>query len=129
MSKKSKCIFMFLLALFLQCTLAGQCEQSLNAREFVPQAVWTSAETTAGHDASLMIDGSIATFAQILDDTRTGKNEKTLPSKGSTPVTALIVFDLGPGRGGFAGYGRRGGNRKPDFGVCLYAGAAPASRR
>ena len=67
----------------------------LHAGEIRPISVWTSAETTAEHDAARMIDGSLATFAQILDESRTGKNEKTLPPNGSSPVTARIVFDLG----------------------------------
>ncbi len=67
----------------------------LRAAELVPHAVWTSAETTKDHAAANMIDGSIATWSQVLDDTRTGTKKNVLPSGGSTPVTAIIVFDLG----------------------------------
>ena len=64
--------------------------------EYQPVAVWseticTSEETSVGK----MIDGNPATFADLLDDTLTGKSEKTVPAHGAQPVTGSFVLDLG----------------------------------
>jgi len=78
----------FIFALFLTASV-------LYAEEFRPVSVWTSAETTPEHGAALMIDGNLATYAELLDDSRTGGDEKTLPPKGHSPVTSVFVLDLG----------------------------------
>lgn len=66
--------------------------------EFRPVNVWTDAETVPGHDAAKMADGDFGTYAELLDDTRTGGNAETLPPNGSGPVTALFVLDFGKNR-------------------------------
>ena len=68
------------------------------AGEYRPTAVWSAAETLPDHPASAMIDGDLATFGAVLDDSRTGNSAQTLPPGGSTPVTMTLVFDLGESR-------------------------------
>lgn len=68
------------------------------AKEYTPVGVWTSAETLENHPVEALIDGDLATFGCLLDDSRTGGNVGTLPPNGSTPVTMTLVFDLGESR-------------------------------
>ncbi|HNX34824.1 MAG TPA: hypothetical protein PKM57_09375 [Kiritimatiellia bacterium] len=65
------------------------------AEEFRPASVYVGGETAAEHPAVLMADGNPDTYAELLDDTRSGQDEKTLPPFGSAPVTAAFVVDLG----------------------------------
>lgn len=69
------------------------------ADEYRPVSVWSGAETLAGFPLEALIDGDPATFSCVLDDSRTGRSDKTLPGNGSTPVTMTIIFDLGQIRG------------------------------
>lgn len=64
------------------------------AEEFRPTGVFVPGETAGGHPAGMMLDGNPDTFAELLDDTRGGKNEKTLPPRGDAPVTASFVLDI-----------------------------------
>jgi hypothetical protein len=45
--------------------------------------------------AERLLDGDLATFCCLLDDTPTGSADTTVPARGSAPVTGHIVFDLG----------------------------------
>ena len=68
------------------------------ADEFRPTGIYVRGETAQGHPAGLMLDGNPDTFAELLDDTRGGKDAKTLPPLGDAPVTASFVLDLGQPR-------------------------------
>ena len=98
MQIKTGCInsvlFMFWAVLFIGLQGEGSFS-SLRAEEILPASVWTSAETTENHSIDKMIDGTLTTWSQILDDSRNGAKKTVLPPNGSTPVTALLVFDLG----------------------------------
>jgi len=65
------------------------------AEEWRPVAVSVSGETTPSQGAEAMIDGDLSTWASLLDDTRGGKDSKTLPPNGDSPVTATFVLDAG----------------------------------
>ncbi|OGV64055.1 MAG: hypothetical protein A2283_05090 [Lentisphaerae bacterium RIFOXYA12_FULL_48_11] len=65
------------------------------AEEIHPISVYTLVETTNGHPIEMMLDGNPDTFAELLDDTREGKDTNTLPPCGGRPVTALFVLDMG----------------------------------
>lgn len=65
------------------------------AEETRPTGVYVSGETAAEHPAGMMADGNPDTFAELLDDTREGKDAKTLPANGGAPVTASFVLDMG----------------------------------
>ncbi|HNX04429.1 MAG TPA: hypothetical protein PKI32_02955, partial [Opitutales bacterium] len=65
------------------------------AGEFRPASVCVSGETAKEHPAEMMMDGNSDTFAELLDDTREGRDEKTLPPFGGAPVTASFVLDMG----------------------------------
>jgi hypothetical protein len=65
------------------------------AEEIRPTAVCVLGETAPEHPARLMVDGNRHTFTELLDDTRGGNREKTLPPRGNAPVTASFVLDLG----------------------------------
>lgn len=68
----------------------------LLGEEIRPVEVWTSAEVL-GPEFSIknMIDGDLATCAALLDDSRTGKSEQTIPRYGANPTTCTFVLDLG----------------------------------
>jgi hypothetical protein len=68
------------------------------AEEIRPTGVRVLGETAYGHPAGMMLDGNPDTFAELLDDTRGGKNAKTIPPLGDAPVTASFVLDLGHAR-------------------------------
>ncbi|MDO4857276.1 MAG: 4Fe-4S dicluster domain-containing protein [Thermoguttaceae bacterium] len=72
---------------------------SLSASEFRPASIWTPCEC-ASEETSIekMADGNLATYADLLDDTRTGTKDSTVPPKGSAPVTCSFVLDLGETR-------------------------------
>jgi len=75
----------------------------LAAAEFRPTAVWTDAECYTNppgkYAVGRMIDGDLDTYACLLDDTRTGKDDKNVwPRKAAPPVTATFVLDLGAER-------------------------------
>ncbi|MDR2116548.1 MAG: hypothetical protein LBP87_09215, partial [Planctomycetaceae bacterium] len=64
--------------------------------EFRPIAVWTANEVHSPEFAvEKMIDDNLATYACLLDDTRTGTRENTNPAFAEEPITARFVFDLG----------------------------------
>ncbi|HPA17839.1 MAG TPA: hypothetical protein PLU30_08820 [Verrucomicrobiae bacterium] len=75
---------------------------SLVAAEFRPVAVWTDAESFSKppgkYAVGRMIDGDLATYACLLDDTRTGKDTRVCPPLAAPPVTATFVLDLGAER-------------------------------
>ena len=66
--------------------------------EYRPVSVYTSAETWPGHEIAKIHDGLLSTTACLLDDSRTGKEPKTIPANGSAPVTGTFVLDLGESR-------------------------------
>ncbi len=68
------------------------------AEEIRPTGVCVLGEAAAGHPAEMMLDGNRDTFAELLDDTRGGKDPKTLPPFGDAPVTASFVLDIGRAR-------------------------------
>lgn len=75
----------------------------LIAAEFRPVAVWTDADCYTNppgkYAAARMIDGDLGTYACLLDDTRTGRDDKNVwPPKAAPPVTATFVLDLGAER-------------------------------
>jgi len=70
----------------------------VSAAEYRPASVWTSAETLPEHEVAKLCDGSLATYASFLDDSRTGKSEQTVPPNGESPVTATFVLDFGEAR-------------------------------
>jgi hypothetical protein len=75
----------------------------LAAAEFRPVAVWTEAECFSNppgkYAVERMVDGDLGTYACLLDDTRTGKDDKNVwPRKAAPPVTATFVLDLGAER-------------------------------
>ena len=45
--------------------------------------------------ADAMIDGSLSSFACLVDDTLTGASTATVPDYAAAPVTGHVVFDLG----------------------------------
>ena len=90
--KYFRCCFMFYVLCFMAVVSACW------GGEYRPVNVWSAAETLPGYPLSSMIDGDLATFSCVLDDSRTGNSDHTLPRKGSTPVTMSIVFDLGQTR-------------------------------
>ena len=49
----------------------------------------------AQYAAQSAIDGDLATFCCLLDDTLAGKNASTIPADASAPVTGHMIFDLG----------------------------------
>lgn len=63
------------------------------------QAFPLGAKNGAGPDpryvAAQAIDGNLATFCCLLDDSAGGNSTTTIPAKASEPVTGHIVFDLG----------------------------------
>ena len=65
--------------------------------DIAPRAIWSPTPTQPSGQLSLemLIDGDLGTMCCFLDDTLTGKDEKTLPSKGGPPVTARFVLDFG----------------------------------
>lgn len=75
---------------------------SLQAAEFRPVAVWTDADCypkpPGKYAAERMIDADLASYACLLDDTRTGNNAHVYPPKAAPPVTATFVLDLGETR-------------------------------
>lgn len=74
----------------------------LSAAEFRPVNLWTDAEwypnPPGRYAPERMIDGDLGTYACLLDDTRTGKDERVYPPKAAPPVTATFVLDLGAER-------------------------------
>ncbi|MDZ7619857.1 MAG: hypothetical protein U1E05_22895, partial [Patescibacteria group bacterium] len=74
----------------------------LSAAEFRPVAVWTDAQCYPNppgkYAAEKMIDGDLASYACLLDDTCTGTDTKVYPPKAAPPVTATFVLDLGEQR-------------------------------
>lgn len=68
------------------------------AEEWTPAAVWVKGGATPKNGAMMMVDGNRATFAELPDDSLTGKDAKTFPSLGAAPITATFVLDLGVAR-------------------------------
>ena len=60
-----------------------------------PAVVGADGKATTVYTAEMMLDGDPATFACLLDDSRTGSDPNARPPNGSLPVTGQIVFDLG----------------------------------
>lgn len=73
----------------------------LQAEEFRPINITSNAETFSRCEPSdryslqKMYDGDAGTYACILDDTRTGKNENVCPPNAAAPVTCSFVLDFG----------------------------------
>ncbi|MDR0336002.1 MAG: hypothetical protein LBI18_02830 [Planctomycetaceae bacterium] len=67
-----------------------------NELEFRPVAVWTANEVHSPEYAvDKMIDDNPATYACLLDDTRTGTRKNTVPAFAEEPITARFILDLG----------------------------------
>lgn len=84
------------------CLTLALSASPLAAAEFRPTAVWTSADCYPNppgkYAAERMIDGDLASYACLLDDSRTGKSTTVYPPQAAPPVTATFVLDLGEER-------------------------------
>lgn len=65
--------------------------------DITPTAVWSPTPTHPAGQPTLnnLIDGNWATVCCFLDDSPAGKDPKTLPPYGDSPVTSRFVLDLG----------------------------------
>ena len=50
---------------------------------------------SAAYAAERAIDGDLATFCCLLDDSLTGTSDQTIPPRAAAPVTGYMIFDLG----------------------------------
>lgn len=70
-----------------------------SAGQLRPTGVWTDAEAFKTSEKSFgaerLIDGDPATISILLDSSRTGSRDQTVPPRGNLPVTAKLVFDFG----------------------------------
>ncbi len=67
----------------------------LCADEIRPAAILSVAVESPKSPAKNAIDGNPDTYACIYDDTPSGRDQKAVPSRGSSPATGYVVFDLG----------------------------------
>ena len=93
----SSCSYGIILFSLLAFSMSDAVSLGDETYNITPTAVWSPTLTHPANQPVLdkLIDGDLATTCCFLDDTPTGKDPKTTPPNGTSPVTARFVLDLG----------------------------------